>query len=186
MKTITVDVESRDYELSVGVSELSKLETTYLAAKAPDSLLALDPYSTDRYDLTPEMLDYFVDVLENHTNLNKDTVENMDRSEMMEISAAVLEEIFEDNDNSQDDSRRLKRVRATEEWVEMLFKGKVTLVAGMPDDASLENFNYDPSRNEMQFIFSSSEWDKIAEGGYIPEVDASVVEVPFDDPRDVK
>lgn len=187
MKTITVDVPGIGHDLTVDVQKVSQLKQMRIASRAPDELVevAEDADSAEDVDdvpYTPEVINYLVDVTTEVTEMEKEDFQDLSAQSTIAIGAEVINTVFDSSDSDvSDKSRRIKRVRATEQVIESLFGGEVTMVAGLPDDAELEYFEYDPSRNELQFIFSSEQWERIDEGAMIPVIEASVVQIPVSD-----
>lgn len=184
MKTITVDVPGIGHDLTVDVQKVSQLKQMRIASRAPDELVevAEDADSAEDVDdvpYTPEVINYLVDVTTEVTEMEKEDFQDLSAQSTVAIGAEVINAVF--NSDVSDKSSRIKRVRATEQVIESLFGGEVTMVAGLPDDAELEYFEYDPSRNELQFIFSSEQWERIDEGAMIPVIEASVVQIPVSD-----
>ncbi len=158
-------------QYTILVSDLTSTKRIHLAAKAPADFTAVadeceGPVPVN--SLSTDTMDYIVDVLEETTDFDREQIEQRDAEFVLKAGGAVLRSIFENDDTDRQSSRCLKRVRCSEEFVECLFTEKMAIVAGMPNDATLYNFNYDPSRNELQFIFESDEWESVAEGEKIP------------------
>ena len=172
MSKVSVMYEGKKY--SVGVKELSPQSKISIATDAPDQLLEASKADGQDVSLNKETIDYLITVVEEVTDFEKDEIEKLPTELLLDLSASVLEEIFSDSQQS-DKKNRVKRVRCTEEFVECLFTEKMAIVAGMPDNASFKNFEYDPARNEFNFIFESSEWEPVDEGGEIPLHEAYTV-----------
>lgn len=179
MKQVRINHDGDKY--SIDVEEPSKMEKMHLVARAPDSLHEVadcEPEDVDRH-IDPDLLDFLIDTTVEYTNFEREHLEAMPFEPMLEVTSAVLEAVLGEPE-TEHSRRRLRRVRATKEFIEVLFAGKAAVVAGMPDDARFEDFDYDPSRNELQFIFSSDEWEPIDEGASIPVHQAGVVELGDD------
>lgn len=179
MKQVRFEYDGNSY--SIDVEEPSKIEKIHLAARAPDSLHEVadsEPENIERH-IDQEVIDFLMEVTADYTNFEREHLEAMPTDPMLQVTSAVLEAVLGEPE-TEHSRRRLKRVRATKGFIEVLFAGKAAVVAGMPDDARLEGFDYDPSRNELQFIFSSDEWEPIDEGAAIPVHQAGVVELGDD------
>jgi len=178
-ETVIIDGSNITIDINDNFSQMDKMR---LAARMPDELVEAAETADDAgdfdFDMTVDVINYFENVLKETTQLDNDTIDDMSCHHIGKLASAVLNAIFEDVDD--DNSRRIRRVRATQDSIEAIFKGELAVVAGMPDDASMENFHYDPSRDELQFVFSSSEWSEIAEGAKIPLVQAHVIQMSGD------
>lgn len=186
--TKTVEIEIDDQQLAIELDLPTGMEKMYLAAKAPSDLLDVadevdDPDEIDDVDvaLTPDIIDYFVNIVTETTRFEKDQVEQLPTEQLIHIGSAVLEAVWGEEEQDNSAEKRIKRVRLTEQFMENLFRGECAMVAGLPDDISMENFHYDPSRNELQFIFSSDEWDKVKEAATIPATELYQVEIQSND-----
>jgi hypothetical protein len=185
MKRVSIETDDGT-RYSVDVDEPSPVKKMQIAAGAPDELVendldlenveSVEDLDVD-FEVTEDLVDYLVDVATRVTELEESDLNRLQLRYQTELCAEILNAIFED-DPTDPTNRCVKRVRMTEEVFEHLFKGEMTMVAGMPDDASFEDFNYDPSRMEFQFIFSSDEWEPIPEGAAIPVFDVTCVEIP--------
>ena len=178
-QTVTIDGVNITIDITNDFSQMDKMR---LAARMPDELVeaaeAADSEEEFDFHLTVDVIDYFENVLKEATQLDDDTLDSMSCQDIGELASVVLNAIFEGADT--DNSRRIRRIRASQDSIEAIFKGELAVVAGMPDDASMEDFHYDPSSNELQFIFSSNEWSKIGEGAEIPLVQAHVIQMSGD------
>ena len=76
--------------------------------------------------------------------------------------------------------KRLKRFPMYEEYVNGFFQGKVSVLADLPDDVNMHDFYYDEARQVFYFILQSDEFDEVAEGAIIPEVDPDDFELRDD------
>lgn len=179
-KQIHVTHDDKNYTLDV--EEPSSVEKMNLAAKAPDSLDKIagadDPRDVDHH-IDEELIEYMIDVTVQTTDFERQHLKEVPMAPMMELGAKVIQAVFDSERDTHGD-RRVKRVRCTQQFIEVLFKSKASIVAGMPDDATFENFEYDPSRQELQFIFSSDEWEEIDEATEIPVHEATVVGIGDD------
>lgn len=163
-----IRVEHDEKSFTIEVDDVGSVKQTSLAMRAPEELHETSPESLDGTNATEDVLDFLIYTATETTDFTKDQLEQLPMEIMLEICTAIVEELFNDGTDSNYDNRRLKRVRCTQEFIECLFTQEMAVVAGMPDDTTFEQFDYDPARMEFQFIFSSQEWDKIAEGAEIP------------------
>lgn len=171
MKQIRIELEDQTY--SIAVEELDSIQKMQIASRAPDELQEVagmeKEEAMETMSVSDEMLDFLTYVATEATEFDEDALAQLPVEAFLEITTAILETALGDPEDVGDQTgRRLRRVRCTKEFVECLFTEKMAIVAGMPDDASFENFDYDPARNEFHFIFSSDEWESIAEGAEIP------------------
>lgn len=178
-RTVTID----ELNITVDIKDsFGQIEMMSLAASAPKELAAAaDDAECEEdfeFEMTAEVIRYFEKVLKTATELDDDTIDELSWEEIANLASEVLNVIFQETDA--DNSRRIRRVRATKDCIEALFRGEMAVVAGMPDDATMEDFHYDPSRDELQFVFSSDEWPEIDEGAKIPLVQAHVIQLSGD------
>lgn len=173
MTQIRIEHDGEQY--SIDVDDVDTVEKMHFAARAPDELQEVAEYEDEETamqeaSMTPDVIDYLIYVTTETTEFEEHQLQQMPMEPMLKLTSAVLEAALDDSDDDDADtgSRRLKRVRCTKDFIEGLFTEKMAIVAGMPDDATFEDFDYDPSRNEFQFIFQSDEWEPIAEGAEIP------------------
>lgn len=161
-------------KFTIDVDDVGRDERMRYASMAPDSLHEIAEAEDDneamrKASVEPEVVEYLITVATETTAFTEDQLQDIPIDTMLTLTSEILNEVLAAEGGENDDTeRRLKRVRCTAEFVEGLFTEKMAIVAGMPDDASLEDFSYDPSRNELQFIFHSEQWDKVAEGAEIP------------------
>lgn len=73
--------------------------------------------------------------------------------------------------------RRLGRVRLNDELIEPLFRGDLTVIEGLPDDARYRRMYEDPVHGCTWFVFKSREFEPLDEGDEIPVVDVTVAKV---------
>lgn len=172
MNDVTVQIEDRQFTISV--KDLSAVRRTHLVAQLPEELASAD--RPEQVQVDEEIVAYFTNVLTTATEFTQEEVDTMSVEHLAKFSSSVLEHIYGDEVGSTH-TGRLRRVRATDEFIEHLFVGDAVLIAGMPDDASFEDFSYDPSCNEVMFIFSSDEWEPVDDAEEIPVHETYGVEI---------
>lgn len=184
MTQVTIETEDGK-KYSVDVQKPDPVEKMQIAAKAPDELVELGEEMEEGEDidesdaeLTPDIVDYMVEVATNTTELEENHLRQLSTKYQILLCSEILNVVFDEYADERDEEKRVKRVRLTQEFVTHLFRGEMAMVAGLPDNATFEDFNYDPARMELQFIFSSDEWEPIPEGAQIPVVSATGVEIP--------
>lgn len=180
MKEAKATIDGKQY--AIKVKDLDNSDKIRLAMQAPSRLMEAAERGERPEDLTSaeETVEFMEYVLVEATEFTDEQVEQLTLDQLLQLGAVTLNTALDDEEGN-DSKKRVRRVRATEEIVECIFKGEASVVAGMPDDASLENFEYDPSRNEIQFIFSSSEWEPIGEGEKIPLHEVAAVSLEWED-----
>lgn len=169
---------------SVDVETPSPREKMHIAARAPDELLETaenvedvdNPTDVD-IDFTPDVVDYLVSVATQVTELDEADLNQLTTTNRVELCAEILNTIFREDSNQSSNNRCVKRVQLTEDFITHLFRGEMAMVAGLPDDASFEDFTYDPSTMQLQFVFSSDEWEPVDEGEEIPFIEATCAEI---------
>lgn len=167
-----VRIEHDGETFRIDVEELSSIEKMHFSARAPEELQELaemeNEQPVNQCSFNSDVIDYLIYVTTETTDFTEEQLEAMQMESLLELTSAVLEAALGEPDDDTHGGRCLKRVRCTQEFVEGLFTEKMAIVAGMPDDASFEDFEYDPSRNEFHFIFESDEWEPLSEGAEIP------------------
>lgn len=73
--------------------------------------------------------------------------------------------------------KRLKRFPVYEEYLDGLFQGTTSVLAGLPDDVTVTDSYYDEARQVFFFILQSDDFDEVPEGEVIPIVDPADFEV---------
>lgn len=77
--------------------------------------------------------------------------------------------------------RRLKRIRVTQMFATNLLRGDVGIVAGLPDDVTVDNIYRDDEKHEIVFTLHSKEFEPVPEGQLIPAVQGTSVSISFDE-----
>lgn len=78
--------------------------------------------------------------------------------------------------------KRLVRIRVTREWATNLFRGDVGIVAGLPDDVTIDNIYANEALDTIVFTLHSDSFPVVGEGQEIPIQTAVSANVEFDDP----
>lgn len=167
-KTVTANIGGTDVKIEV--KELDLVQKMELMSDAPDGVgeMLVERGSVDAYH--PKLIRFMETVVVETTPFTEDEYGDMQLDEAAKVGAAVIEAIFGE-DISGDVERRQKRIDASFEFIEQLFTGKCAIVAGVPDDAKLDNLRYDPERDSVVFVFSHDGWEPLNEGEEIPLIE---------------
>lgn len=180
MPTIKTTVDG--YSYTVDVDDVGSIERMRIASRVPEELEKLAEMteeeaieSMNASGISEETIMFLTDVTTQTTDFTEDELDQLPINTFIQLTTDILNEIFTESNDSMKDKKRVRRVRCSREYIDTLFTEKMSMICGMPDDASMVDFNYDPSRQEVQFIFESSEWKPIKEGAKIPTHEAYAV-----------
>jgi hypothetical protein len=172
MTQIYVEHEGSTY--STQVEDIANAERMVLAERCPDSLT--DVSSADEFELNTETAEFFDYVVESYTALGHSEIQSLPVAVVGEMAARTLAVLFEAGDTySMYTGQSVRKVVLSEEFIEGLFSRDISVVGGMPDDVTLEDYALIPHSNSIEYIFSSEEWDKLSPDESVPVHETFVV-----------
>jgi hypothetical protein len=167
MATVTVEHDNKQF--AINVRDVGAATRAMLASRAPNSLEAFADYESaeeieqddDTPEITEDIIDYFCLITKKVTDFDEQQLREMEVNLLIEISSAVLNELFGDDESDVSKHPR-KRVTCSKEFFETVFAKDVGVISGMPDDATFVDVEYYPSTESFGLTFESDEWDVVS------------------------
>lgn len=164
---------------SLSVESADGLKRMRILALAPDFMMELEEEDAQVDCLTDKqftkLYGWYCEILQQLTELSKSDIDSLDEDLVLKAAPEVLDCAIDGDetkhDSVNDEVRGRRRVVATKQFIERLFKGELGMVCGMPDDVELVDFRYDITTQSLEFVFSSEEWSSVNESATIPEYD---------------
>jgi hypothetical protein len=161
---ITAEHDGR--KVRAQVIEPSSSEKLRFLTEAPNSLINCMK-TQNMNSMDDEDIDYLTDAVSRYTDLSDREIDALSPQLLINLAGEVLQ-VLADVDTDGASEKRVRLVRLTGQALERIFTEKISVVGGMPDDATVHRINYNASDDTLDIVFESSEWEVVAEGDDMP------------------